>query len=710
VGDPGEWSVRRIGRVTGGVNTAATIAATYLPGERPALLVATYEGDLVALDATSTAGDVLWRFSPGGTVFGQPAVDPESGRIYFGASDKRLYALDGRGLFLWSFPTGDNVATRPALHRGGVFFGSEDRNAYALDAETGALRWQRQLGNAVVGAPAVVAGPAGDTAVAVFGADDGAAYGLDAETGAQRWRYETGNAVEAPILPLDGRVLVTSTAGTLSALDPLSGEEGWVADNGRPIRHAPAIAQDRLIVVDEQGFLNAFDRTTGRRLWQSLETDYYGTPRLVGDTVLVAGSAAVVHRLGLDGRRRGAWAMSAASDASDGSVRLDFGPALGGGAAWLIDGRSVIRRIGPPLAGPQGLPLAWSVGTNEPPFALDLLRAAPVALPRPGGQSELLLLDEGGRMVSVEPATGRVALLARAPLEAVRIEPALTGDVLIAESPTGLHAVRLSDGAGLWDAAGGTTVQPPVVAGDLVLWSTALGGDPPAARLSGLDVKTGAPRWQRDFAGVSIAGGLLVQGEAVFYTSPVSRLDLATGATRWEAAELTGGSGAPALSAAGDTLYVGRIDPVAGGAFAALDAETGAVRWQVNLGNEALSLLERPWVLDDLVILPGLGGTLLALDAGNGNVRWRMGVGDGGLPAPRFGALTVADGRLYTALQDGQMVVLDGRRGEIVARRGDREGGLASYGYAQRPAVVDGFVVMTFGSVLRGFDLREVQP
>ena len=65
----------------------------------------------------------------------------ETGRIYFGATDKKLYALDARGLFLWAFETGDNVASRPVVAGDTVVFGGENRYVYGLDAGTGEERW-----------------------------------------------------------------------------------------------------------------------------------------------------------------------------------------------------------------------------------------------------------------------------------------------------------------------------------------------------------------------------------------------------------------------------------------------------------------------------------------------------------------------------------------------------------------------------------------
>lgn len=693
-----EWQLTRTGRYASGIDTAATIAPVYLPNP-PALLVASHDGDLIALDASSGFADPIWRFSPGGTVFGRPAVDAQQGRIYFGASDKRLYALDSRGLFLWSFLTGDNVATQPVVFEDLVIFGSEDRNIYAVESADGELRWQRETGAAVVASPALALTEDGEPVV-IAGSDDGVAYGLDARSGGVLWRYESGKPIEAPVLVVDGVAFVTSTAGSVSALDPLTGEEQWVASvSERPVRFAPAVAADRLVVVDQQGYASAYSLAGGRRLWQSIEFDYLGAPLLVGERLYVAGSGGVVHELDLEGRRVETWRMAGASDVTDGEPRLDFGPVAGGGAIWTVDSRSVVRRIGGAVNGPGHIPLGWVRQVNQPPFAMDLLKAAPVRW----GDSALAI-DEGGRLVELDPATGAVSLKAESGVEAARIEPAPAGDLLILTNANGLTAIRPADGDVAWQAEGGTTTRPPLPAGDTLLWSAAT-ADGSGARLAALNAITGEEVWAREFPGIAVPGGLVAEGASVWASAPLSRLDRTSGETVWEASELTGGAGSPALSPDGEVVYVGRLDALSGGEVVALDADTGDILWRSPLGQRALSFLEQPWVSGDVLVVPTLDGGVLGLDRRTGAVVW-----DAALPAARFGALTVDGGRAYMALTDGQVVALDTSNGEIVARGGDREGGLEAYGFAQRPLLIGDRLIVSFGSALRGYSLAELAP
>jgi outer membrane protein assembly factor BamB len=267
------------------------------------LLAAGHDGDLVAFDADDPTGSIVWRLHTGGIVYGPPAVDPARGRIYVGANDKRLYALDARGLFLWSFATGDNVATRPVVAGDTVIFGSEDRTVYGLDAATGRLRWTRETGGPVVSSPALATTTSGQQVV-VIGSDDGAAYGLDPATGDECWVHTTDEAIEAPVVADGATIYVASRAGTVSAVDAATGDVVWTAGIDGVLRTVPVVGNGRVFFVEMSGTLHALDQESGRREWSSPGA-YVGPPVLVGETLIAARSDGTVQRLSLDGAPRG---------------------------------------------------------------------------------------------------------------------------------------------------------------------------------------------------------------------------------------------------------------------------------------------------------------------------------------------------------------------------------------------------------------------
>jgi outer membrane protein assembly factor BamB len=76
-----------------------------------------------------------------------------------GSDDGKLYALDAAtGNLKWSYQTGGEVASAPAVAGDLVFFGSYDHKIYALNTADGGLVWSYLTGGWVVSSPAVVNG------------------------------------------------------------------------------------------------------------------------------------------------------------------------------------------------------------------------------------------------------------------------------------------------------------------------------------------------------------------------------------------------------------------------------------------------------------------------------------------------------------------------------------------------------------------------
>jgi len=344
---PDRWRLSVIAKANlSGAEFESTIRPAWLPLDPPLILAAAYNSDLLAFRADGDArGQLAWRFRTGGTIFGQPAFDPQRGRMYFGASDKRLYALDGRGLFLWSFSTGDNVATRPLVVNDLVIFGSEDGGVYALDADTGALRWRAEAGAAVVSSPARV----GDQHI-VIGTDDGQVLAYAIEDGELLWDFDAEGPVEADIVVIGEVALVAVSTGRVLALDARTGAELWQHDVGGAVRHPPAVGAGLVVVLSHPGRITALSLADGRQLWNSAARRYSGAPVIVNDQyILVTDNDGQIHLSNLEGRRLMRWATSEHIAPAETGGRYDFiyGPEVGGGAIWAINARTVLWRLGP---------------------------------------------------------------------------------------------------------------------------------------------------------------------------------------------------------------------------------------------------------------------------------------------------------------------------------------------------------------------------
>ena len=55
----------------------------------------------------------------------------------------------------WSFPTLKEIVSSPTVNEGLVFFGAYDKRVYALDAKTGEKKWEFVTGDKVKSSPAV---------------------------------------------------------------------------------------------------------------------------------------------------------------------------------------------------------------------------------------------------------------------------------------------------------------------------------------------------------------------------------------------------------------------------------------------------------------------------------------------------------------------------------------------------------------------------
>jgi glucose dehydrogenase len=119
--------------------------------------------------------------------------------------DKVLSVQNVGGLGLkWSYATGSDVDSSPAIANGVVYVGSWDDKVYALGAGTGALLWSYTTGNVVTSSPAVANG------VVYVGSDDDNVYALNARTGTLLWSYATGSLVESSPAVANGVVYVGS--------------------------------------------------------------------------------------------------------------------------------------------------------------------------------------------------------------------------------------------------------------------------------------------------------------------------------------------------------------------------------------------------------------------------------------------------------------------------------------------------------------------
>lgn len=687
-GSPLDWGVSRFARsLPTGTIGRATIPPTYVQADPPIVLAAAEGGDLVAFDADTA--DERWRFHPGGNIYGAPVVDPDTGRIYFGASDRTVYALDSRGLFLWALELGDNVPTRPLVADGVVIVGSEDGFITGIDASTGERRWSREAAGPVASSPALAGG------LAVIGSDDGALYAFDPKTGERRWRTVLGGPIESAPAAVENAVYAADRDGQVVAVDARTGDEIWSLDVGATVRDGVSVSTtaELVVVTTDFGRLIAIDRLTGRRRWQTGEI-HSGAPIALGNLVIAATQDGKVHFYGADGSRVQTLDARDLALPTDADATFALGGTLGGGFLWLADDSAVVYRVGRATeADEAGLVPVWNRGLIDEPFEGGTLKYSPA----PFGD-EAVVLDDAGVAYLVDPVTGDGAKVGEVGDGPATADPVVDGDLLLVSVGATLNAATLPEGRPRWTAVGAAdsiAIRPPVVAGDTVLWATFADG---SGELLALDRETGAQRWSAPLASAT-GGGVEVVGNTVFTSTPPAAFDLESGVRRWEQPLAGSGLGGPAAS--GDLVVVAQIvspeDGPERSTVAALDASTGAVRWETDVPS-ALTLYERMWIDGETVVVPTLGGPVFGLDLVTGAQRWAFDPGAG-----RYGTVAVEAGSMTTVLLNGDVDVIDVATGERTGHFGGLDLPLDTVDLAfARPVRLGDLTLVSLGFALLG--------
>ena len=161
-----------------------------------------------------------------------PAV--VAGRVYVGGGlgSRDMIAFDARsGGELWRTQVGDVGPTSALVHAGRVIFGTESCHVHSLDAETGAIEWERYLGDPITAAPAA-SGRRVFTAHRDEGREGWALTALELESGDPVWSMPLpANVLDALVLAADS-VYLSTADGHVCAFATADGERRWCRSVG----------------------------------------------------------------------------------------------------------------------------------------------------------------------------------------------------------------------------------------------------------------------------------------------------------------------------------------------------------------------------------------------------------------------------------------------------------------------------------------------
>ncbi len=310
---------------------------------------------------------------------------------------------------------------------------------------------------------------------------------------------------------------------------------------------------------------------------------------------------------------------------------------------------------------------------------------------------------------SLDPADGSVkwsAGIGQTP-EIAPVRAAIDAGIVAVPTSSGITALSRADGTRRWTTNFGAGLDDAGDTGPVALASAPGGeqlviGTKENGTVAAFDRATGSMRWRVDFPGSIRTAPQVDEGTGIAVVAwhadgadgHVRALDLATGATRWEAATMTK-LAAPVAHAGLVLLSEG--DDFSHARIRALDAATGAERWETAVP-KSFEWEAEPAADGDEYLTVDHFGTVTDVDIRTGEIRWQ-----------RSGEWALLDTRILltggsVAFHDfhDDVVVLDRATGKV--RSVSRPAG------AVVDAAVTGGVVVTAvgGLVARRFDALPI--
>lgn len=306
-----------------------------------------------------------WTFGTGGPIWSSPVA--AGGKVYFGSSDKKVYALDAKtGTPVWRIVTGGAVMGRPTIAGANLYVPSDDGALYKLDLASGGIVWKFDLhGDATRDLPsatsatydyltsaATVAG-----GIVYIGSSDRNVYAIDAVSARQIWRFETQGSVRSTPAVAAGRVYFGSYDHCVYALDAKTGALAWKHDTLEPVVSSALVDGGSVYIGSRSSDLFALDADTGSPRWKFFYWSSWveSSPTLRDGTLYIGSSD---------------YQQVFAIDAASGAERWRFGS---GGSPWSTPAVTA-RRVFTGVVGASGYFIDHRGGF----FALDRADGKPV--------------------------------------------------------------------------------------------------------------------------------------------------------------------------------------------------------------------------------------------------------------------------------------------------------------------------------------------
>ncbi|MBV9773102.1 MAG: PQQ-binding-like beta-propeller repeat protein [Gemmatimonadetes bacterium] len=243
-----------------------------LAGDR--LVVGSADGYAYAFDART--GRQLWKQRTAGPVYASAAV--AKGVAANASGDGSVYGVGlATGAVRWKFtlpPSDSAFSQSPAATDGErIYLGAWDKHVYALDAATGEQVWRKPGTEKSFAYSPAIGGPTVGGGTVYIPANGNVLHAFDAVTGETRWTYTSpGDKVgySSPAL-VDDRIYIgcLGDRGEVRCISATDGKEVWTAATGNVIYDSsPAVADGRVSIGSVNGLLSILDTNDGRIVTQ----------------------------------------------------------------------------------------------------------------------------------------------------------------------------------------------------------------------------------------------------------------------------------------------------------------------------------------------------------------------------------------------------------------------------------------------------------
>lgn len=181
--------------------------------------------------------------------------------IYFGCSDKNIYAIGTDGMLRWKYRTNGYNISSPFICGDTIYFGSCDHNLYAVDLKTHNELWHFSTGDEILGDPLVYKDRI------YFGSMDSYFYCLDLG-GNLLWKFKTGESIMIGWPAASENMIYFGSGDQKQYALTLDGELVWEFVTGEVIFNAPHICGDMLYFGGRDRYVYALDKKTGICRWK----------------------------------------------------------------------------------------------------------------------------------------------------------------------------------------------------------------------------------------------------------------------------------------------------------------------------------------------------------------------------------------------------------------------------------------------------------